>query len=353
MKTCFKTFIAAAAFLAIIPLIHSQERSYMGYKAVKKKPTVLLPFKSGSLSPAIGRMLDENIVTELVKTGVFDVQNRYPDFNLDIALKMPLASLDLYRLAELSDIQYLVIPRIEKAGTSFKVTADLYDVTRLTTISQYSRECNCPFEDVVFIILADLSQQFSRARFDLDTLCPGDMVRFGKNTYTMGSAVKYDNNPVGTARVNSFCIDKYEFPNVLGRDVEAEKTWIEAYEACRSRNKRLCTEFEWEYACRGQFNLFYPYGNQYDEKKCNTEGKKAERVGSTVECHGEALVYDMSGNVNEWTGSNWDANIQNKVIRGGGWFSGEKESRCTLRFSNHPVTRAKAIGFRCCKSIEN
>jgi formylglycine-generating enzyme required for sulfatase activity len=325
----------------------------MGYKVVKKKPVVLLPFKSSSLSPAIGRMLDENLSTEMGRSGVFDVLNNAPDFSLDATLKMPKENLDMFRLAEMSDIQYLVVPRIEKENDNFKVIADLYDVTRITGVAQYTRECNCPFEDVVFLVLADLSEKFSKGKFALGKQCPPDMVKFDKSTYTMGSPVKYDNNSVATVRVNNFCIDKYEFPNVLGRDVETEKTWAEAQEACRSRHKRLCSEFEWEYACRGKFNLFYPYGNQYDSKKCNTETKKQERAGSLVDCHGESNVYDMSGNVNEWTGSNWDANISNKVIRGGGWFSGAKESRCTLRFSNHPNTRARPIGFRCCQSLEN
>ncbi len=54
------------------------------------------------------------------------------------------------------------------------------------------------------------------------------MIRFDKTTYTMGSAVKYDNNAVGSAHVKPFCIDKYEYPNILGNAVEVEKTWMEA-----------------------------------------------------------------------------------------------------------------------------
>jgi len=262
-------------------------------------------------------------------------------------------NLDIYRLAELSDIQYLIVPQIEKIGDNFKLTAELFDVKRITALARYERECNCPFEDVVFLMLADLADQFSKCKLELDKECPAGMVKFEKSNYTMGSSIKYDNNPVGTIMVNPFCIDQYEYPNIPGKEPEAEKSWREANQICAKAGKRLCTEFEWEHACRGKFNLLYPYGNQYDDHRCNTEGTKAERIGDRVDCHGEALVYDMSGNLNEWTGSNWDANIQNKVIRGGGWFSSEKEARCTLRFSNNPDTRAKAIGFRCCKSIDN
>jgi formylglycine-generating enzyme required for sulfatase activity len=228
----------------------------------------------------------------------------------------------------------------------------MFDVRRIHLVGRYARECNCPFEDVVFLILPDLANKLSQVKFNLEKKCPGDMVKIAKTTYTMGSSVPYDNNPAVSVRVNNFCIDKYEYPNTLGREPVTGKNWYEAHKLCARLGKRLCSEYEWEYACRGKFNFFYPYGNQYSEEKCNTEGKKAKKSGSFLKCHGENYVYDMSGNINEWTGSNWDANIRNKVIRGGGWFSGSKESRCTLRFSNRPKTRANPIGFRCCLSIK-
>jgi formylglycine-generating enzyme required for sulfatase activity len=297
-------------------------------------------------------MLNENFISELVKPGVLDIQNRYPGFSLDKTLNMVVDNLDVYRLSEISRVEYLVIPAIEKVGDGFRISAELFDVKRMALIARYVRECSCPFEDVVFLILPDLAAKLSKARFTLDKHCPDGMVPMSKATYTMGSAEKYDNNSMVTVNVNAFCIDKYEYPNVLGADPVVEKTWYEAHELCKSKGKRLCTEYEWEHACRGKYNFLYPYGNQYQSGKCNTEGRKAKRAGDFVDCHGKSMIYDMSGNINEWTGSNWDANISNKVIRGGGWFSGQKESRCTLRFSNRQNTRAKPIGFRCCKSIK-
>jgi hypothetical protein len=329
----------------------AQVRDYRGYKNIKKKKTLILPVGSATLSPPICKMLDENLITESVKTGVFDVINRYPDFILDNALGMPLEALDFYKLAEISDIEYIIRPKVEKLENTFRVDADIIDVKRITALASYSRECGCPFEDVVFLIMPELSDKMAKAKFDLEAECTANMVRFEKTAFTMGSSNKYDNNPEVQVRVSPFCMDKYEFPGGLGKDPAVEKSWNEADSLCKSAGKRLCTEFEWEYACRGKFNWFYPYGNKYNDGACNTEGKEAKSTGSFLNCHTEAQVYDMSGNLNEWTGSNWDANIKNKVIRGGAWFSGEKDSKCTLRFSNRPSTKAKAIGFRCCKSV--
>ncbi|MFH0921907.1 MAG: SUMF1/EgtB/PvdO family nonheme iron enzyme [Fibrobacterota bacterium] len=330
----------------------AQVRSYQGYKNIKKKKTLLLPFKSLSLSGPVTKMLDENLITEIVKPGVHDIINRYPGFDVEMALNQPLgADIDLYKLSETADFEYIILPRIEKEGDRFRVTADLVDVRRITVLAGYTRECACPFEDVVFLILPELSEKVSKTKFELDTECPSDMVTFQKASYAMGSPDKYDNNPEITARVNNFCMDRNEYPNKLGAEPLVDITWNSADSACRSKGKRLCSEFEWEYACRGKFNYYYPYGNQYKSGACNTESKELKPAGSFLDCRSEANIYDMSGNVNEWTGSNWDANIRNKVIRGGAYFSGEKDSKCTLRFSNRPNTKARAIGFRCCRSI--
>ncbi|OGJ91267.1 MAG: hypothetical protein A2268_02195 [Candidatus Raymondbacteria bacterium RifOxyA12_full_50_37] len=352
-----RRIVVVAGLVLLLPLFvlapSAQRRDYMGYKNIKKRKTVTLPFKSKTLSIPILKMLDENMLSEIMKTGVYDIVNRYPDFNFDQTLAMPIEALDVYKLSEACDVPYLIIPSIEKTEKgSFILTVELHDVRRIVMLHSYNRECPCAFEEVVFQMLPDVANQFAAVREDLPKECPADMKRIDKAAYTMGSGDKYDNNPQVTARVNSFCADKYEFPNKLGSEPMVNVKWAEAHDLCKQTGKRLCTEFEWEYVCRGQYNFQYPYGNQYDGKKCNTDGGEAAKAGAFIDCHGETYVYDLSGNVNEWTGSNWDANIQNKVIRGGGWFAKEKDSRCTLRYSNLPATRAKTIGFRCCISID-
>lgn len=346
-------FNSKILFLIIISLISSlfsQTRQYRSYKVSKKKETIVIPFKSQSLSPAICNILNENLISEIMKTRKYEILNRYPGFNLNKALCMPVENLDIYRLSELSDIAYLIIPTVEKTDMGFEITIELYNVSRISLLMNYKKQCECPFEDIVFLSLPEAADKLSMVNFNLPTKCPDDMVKFESTVFTMGSDNAYDNNPPVQVRLKSFCIDKFEFPNKMGQKPFIGKSWHEAHNLCKSKNKRLCTEFEWEHACRGKFNFIYPYGNQYMDEKCNTEGKEQKNAGSFVDCHGQKYIYDMSGNVNEWTGSNWDGNIQNKVIRGGGWSSKAKDSKCTLRYSNNPDIKAKTIGFRCCTS---
>jgi hypothetical protein len=251
-------------FCLLLNRAEAQVRSFQGYKNLKKKKTVLLPFKSASLSSPICVMLDENLGSEIVKPGVHDIINRYPNFDVEMALGQPVtAEIDLYKLAETAEFEYLIVPHIEKKGDQFQVKAYLVDVRRISYLTIYSRECACPFEDVVFLILPELSEKLSKVKFDLETECPAEMATFQKTSYTMGTTDKYDNNPEISVRVNNFCMDRLEYPNRIGMDPQVDITWNSADSSCRAKGKRLCTEFEWEYVCRGKFNYIYPYGNQY------------------------------------------------------------------------------------------
>ena len=53
----------------------------------------------------------------------------------------------------------------------------------------------------------------------------------------------------------TFCIDKYEWPNIAGERPMTSVSWVQATIFCMDAGKRLCTAEEWSAACRGPASL--------------------------------------------------------------------------------------------------
>ena len=130
-----------------------------------------------------------------------------------------------------------------------------------------------------------------------------------------------------------------------------EITWTQADEACSRVSMRLCTEDEWERACdgvEGEGGDAYCYGDDYDEPTCNTEGFGASTTGSHGDCVTGEEVYDLTGNVWEWTGD-IEARAES---RGGSSFEG-RSALCSREGGTRPGFSSLRIGFRCCVSADD
>jgi hypothetical protein len=168
-----------------------------------------------------------------------------------------------------------------------------------------------------------------------------------------------------------FCMDRFEYPNVLGQNPVIVVTFHEAEALCKKSKKRLCTENEWTFACEGDEVRPYPQGWTRDSTACVVDRSwrpfaegalsprdgpvarsevdrlwQAEPSGSRAACKSPFGVYDMTGNVDEWTRSARTTGFSS-ILKGGYW--GPVRARC------RPATRAHnedfvayQQGFRCC-----
>lgn len=102
---------------------------------------------------------------------------------------------------------------------------------------------------------------------------------------------------------------KGEIPNGRENFPVANVSWNDAAEFCKWKEKkiglpvRLPTEAEWELAARGREGYKFPWGNAWNSDGVNTKekGGKLSAVKSFSLNRSSFGVYDMFGNVWEWT----------------------------------------------------
>ncbi len=127
---------------------------------------------------------------------------------------------------------------------------------------------------------------------------------------------------------------------------------------------RLPTESEWEVAARGGGSGIYAGGHDLGSLGWfnGNSGGRTHPVGQKAP-NGYGL-YDMSGNVWEWTwdidgnyptGSTTDpagaAEGSSRVIRGGSWYNSAAYARVAVRGNDDPADRNRDLGFRLARTI--
>lgn len=145
-------------------------------------------------------------------------------------------------------------------------------------------------------------------------------------------------------------------------------TWQEAADYCAAVGKRLPTEAEWEYACRGPDGNSFPWGREPDPALANTLENacgQAQTVGAYSPGGDSAFgVADLAGNVTEWVASLfWDYpytddgrnaltdSAEPRVVRGGSWFGEQWQGSCTVRSGFFPDAQIADGGFRCAADV--
>ncbi|MCU0683178.1 MAG: SUMF1/EgtB/PvdO family nonheme iron enzyme [Polyangiaceae bacterium] len=157
--------------------------------------------------------------------------------------------------------------------------------------------------------------------------------------------------------MKGFFIDEYPYPNEQGAIPKANVTQGEARSLCEAQSKRLCTELEWERACKGPANLTYPASDVYRASDCGT-GSVPLSVppnGASPACRSGFGLRDSHGVVGQWTASAWGRGSVGAYasVRGGGGPVGEVSARCANATARRPEERRPDLGFRCCSGEAN
>jgi len=203
--------------------------------------------------------------------------------------------------------------------------------------------------------------------------------------------------PPDMVDLGDVCIDRYEAPNYEGALPLVMYTFDEAAAWCAARDKRLCFDDEWTTACTGPQQTAYPYGDTHQPGVCNDDetwkaynqtllngwpwtlptsqidalsnlldaarsiGPSAaaaadhveslyqgEPSGANPDCTQSGEVFDLTGNVEEWTrrrdggnGPDYQGNLKGRY-----WAD---TRTCFDNITSHANGfRFYELGFRCC-----
>jgi len=161
----------------------------------------------------------------------------------------------------------------------------------------------------------------------------------------LGSA----SEPVEVLRfVHGYWIDRLEF-RTESDSPRSFVTWDDAADLCLAQGKTLCTDNQWEKACKGPQQSVYSYGNEYAVENCPPTGLDPDDPylgGANDRCVSGYGVMDMGGGCREWTSTRGGG----RKITKDGWLPGEEQAgtRCAARKEESPVYSHQALSFRCC-----
>ena len=124
-------------------------------------------------------------------------------------------------------------------------------------------------------------------------------------------------------------------------------TWYEADAYCRWAGKSLPEEPQWDKACRGIDGRAFPWGDEplAGEGVGQSAFTLPVGVGDVPQTPSPYGVYDLAGNVLEWSGT---ANARGaRVLCGGSGASDSRHVGCGVRSTLLPGVAANFVGFRC------
>ena len=150
-------------------------------------------------------------------------------------------------------------------------------------------------------------------------------------------------------------------------------TWFGARAYCEYYGWRLPLEDEWEKAARGVDGRPYPWGDEIHRQNANYYSSRdpyeaQSKLGTTtpvgfyngktyqgyqtIDSANPYGLYDMAGNVWQWTGDD-HPDQHYRYLRGGSFQTYEYNLRAWTRNSAGPDYYSPGVGFRCARDPQN
>lgn len=145
--------------------------------------------------------------------------------------------------------------------------------------------------------------------------------------------------------LGAYQIDRLPYPNDPAKPPLTSVTREEAMRLCADRSERLCTELEWERACKGTEDERYPTGDGWD----------ARCAKDPTHCESGFTALGMGAGAGEWTASDIAPGTPRALaaVRGAASDASAEDHRCAARHGLTATTKDPNVGFRCCGGPPN
>jgi hypothetical protein len=173
---------------------------------------------------------------------------------------------------------------------------------------------------------------------------PGGTLRAGSTPGDAGRVPELEpkNHEI---ELGPFGIDRLPYPNDPAVPPLLGKTRDEARRLCAERSARLCTELEWERACKGPKQDDYSSGVIWDPS-CTASAKT---------CASGFDVLGLGTTAGEWVANELVTSDDKRraLVRGAGKGAPSTDHRCAARHPTEASTQSQDIAFRCCHGAPN